>query len=54
VPACRAGLPGQAVALAGLLCLVLAGLGEVFVEGHGLLLDGGCDWWLAAVSLRPG
>jgi hypothetical protein len=29
--------PERAVALAGLLRVVLAGLGEVFMEGHGLL-----------------
>jgi hypothetical protein len=35
---------GQAGAFAGLLCVVLAGFGEVLVEGHGLFLGGGCGW----------
>jgi hypothetical protein len=46
VMACRADAPGlleQAVALAGLLCVVLTGFAEVLVEGHGLLPGGGCD-----------
>jgi hypothetical protein len=41
------GAVGQAGAIAGLLCVVLAGFGEVVVEGHGPLLGGGRGWWLA-------
>jgi hypothetical protein len=35
--AVRPGLLDQAVVFAGPLCVVLAGLGEVLVEGHRLL-----------------
>jgi hypothetical protein len=45
------GALGQAGAIAGLLCVVLAGFGDVVVEGHGLLLRwlrlGGWQRWMA-------